>query len=144
MREFGTTSPLAAPIYLFILAGCMTGLAAEPPVMAPTTHSLTVTQKEDGGEIVLAAGGTLILRLEAIQGTGYGWQIVKDASPQLKTVGSPESEASGNTKEGGMEIEVFQFTAHVPGSSDLELQYRRPWEKQIAPAKTYRLRVIVH
>ena len=121
----------------------MAGLAAEPPVMAPTTHSLTVTQKEDGGEVVLVAGGTLLLRLEAIVGTGYGWQIVRDASPQLKAVGNPKSEASGNTKEGGMEIEVFQFLAHVPGSSDLELQYRRPWEKQVAPAKTYRLRVIV-
>ena len=102
-----------------------------------------VTEKDDGTTVTIAHGGLLIIRLNAIPGTGYGWQVVQDASPQLEPVGKKQLKPAINgDKDGGPEEEIFQFRAVTQGSNELVLHYRRSWERQVAPNKTYRLRII--
>jgi inhibitor of cysteine peptidase len=144
-------APLALTGWLgLLLLGLTTGMAnqAEPPdgpgqpqSRAPETK--TATDGDNHSAVTMNTGDALVLRIEAIPGTGYGWQIVKDASPHLVAVGSPVFEPKGRAEAGGTADEVFHFRAEQPGSGDLVLHYRRPWEKQAAPGKTYQLRVTV-
>jgi inhibitor of cysteine peptidase len=103
--------------------------------------ALTLTVQDDGHEISVAVGNTVILRLEAIPGTGYGWQIVRNGSPQLQLEGTPVFESRNKIEEGGAEDEVFRFRAQMPGTADLELQYRRPSDSRNPAAKTFKVRI---
>jgi predicted secreted protein len=142
VATFATVTALL--VYSTAWAAPKVALSPAPgPSGAPTARSLTVTQKQDGQEVVLGSGEMLVLRLEAIPGTGYGWQIAMDASPQLVAVGGPVFEPTGTAEAGGVENEVFQFRAQTPGSSHLMLEYRRPWEKRAASTRTFQVRVIV-
>ncbi|MGH2360804.1 MAG: protease inhibitor I42 family protein [bacterium] len=117
--------------------------ASEVQSMSSTSTVVTMTNHDDGREVVVPVGGTVVLRLEAVPGTGYGWQITKDPAPHLAPVGQPFFEPSGKVEAGGPEEEVFHFRAVTPGRARLELEYRRPFEKEALPFKTYRIGVRV-
>jgi inhibitor of cysteine peptidase len=109
-----------------------------------TEDTVTVTDKDNGREVSIAKGGTLILRLEARPGTGYAWQIVQNDSNYLKAQGESVFEHSKGEQAGDTEQQVFRFTAQTSGSSVLKLHYMRSWEKGVEPAKTYSIKVQIH
>jgi len=106
-------------------------------------ETVTVTDSDNGRQVSLARGGTLTVRLEAIPGTGYGWKLVKAAPDQLTPLGESVLETSKEGVPGAREHQVFRFRARASGSGVLELHSVRPWEKDVPPAKTYRLEVQV-
>jgi inhibitor of cysteine peptidase len=113
-----------------------TALAAEsdgPP--------LTLTTQDNGREVSVGVGNTVVLRLEAIPGTGYGWQVVRNGAPQLQQEGAPVFEPKNRMGEGGAEDEVFQFRVQRSGTTDLELQYRRPSDTRSTAIKTFKIRI---
>ena len=100
---------------------------------------------EDNQQIQLKAGQTLVVRLESNITTGYSWEIAK-LDGVLRSSGEPEyqaPEASSAQRVGAGGSQVFRFQASGAGSADLQLAYRRPWEKDTPPARTYHLTVIV-
>lgn len=109
--------------------------------MAAAPGVMTVTTEDDGREITIPVGTSVIVRLEAIPGTGYGWQLVRNGSPQLHLEAAPVFEPRSNLEAGGVEDEVFQFRIQLPGTADLEFHYRRSWDKQTPAAKTFRVRI---
>jgi hypothetical protein len=44
---------------------------------------------------------------------------------------------------GGMQLSVFDLTANGPGVSNVTFVFRRSWEYNVAPAKTFTVRVNV-
>jgi inhibitor of cysteine peptidase len=105
---------------------------------------VTVTDKDNGREIGIGTGGTLILRLEAEPGTGYSWQVVQIDRDLLKAQGEPVFEEPEREQPGGTQHQVFRFTAQAPGLAVLKLEYRRTWEKGVAPAKTFSVKLNIH
>jgi predicted secreted protein len=103
--------------------------------------ALILTVQDDGREISVPVGNTVVVRLEAIPGTGYGWQVVRNGSPQLRQEGAPVFEPKHRGGEGGTEDEVFQFRVQRPGTTDLEFQYRRPLDSQSTAIKTFKIRI---
>jgi inhibitor of cysteine peptidase len=90
------------------------------------------------GPIELAAGEVLAIVLPANPTTGYGWQAEADTT--YLALLSQEFEPGGpGVGAGGRE--VLQLRALQPGSTDLRLHYRRPWEGQ--PLETRDLRVTI-
>ncbi len=111
--------------------------------MAAAPRVVTLTEQDGGGQVTIPIGSKIILKLEAVPGTGYGWQIVRSGSPELQLEGAPVFESKSQAEAGGPEDEVFQFFAQKPGKVELELHYRRPWEKGVIPTRTFTIHVVV-
>jgi len=112
--------------------------AAEPgtPVLVKV-----LTEKDNGTAVTLPLKSRLMIRLPAQPGTGFSW-TPKASSSLLRLVKSYEK-ASTHMLPGGIETEVFVFTPVASGTDQLELDYRRPWEHGVAPAKVFRFTATV-
>lgn len=105
--------------------------------------TVTLTDEANGGSVQLAPGDVLVVRLEARLGTGYGWSVAKCDSQQLRSHGDPEQETPPRGEPNAKEYQVFRFSALAAGKAPLELHYARPWEKGVAPLKTFHVEVEV-
>ena len=108
----------------------------------PTDQKLiTVSEKDNKPEISLPKGGILVVLLDVSPGTGFSWHITHCDRDRLKPLGAPPFEASEEAKPGLSEQQVFRFKALTAGPSVLKLAYRRVWEKDASPAKTFKIKV---
>lgn len=103
---------------------------------------------EKDKKATLAHGEVLVVKLPAKLGTGYGWQLAKHSKCHLKRDGEPKvedipTEGDEKTRIGGAQYQVFRFRPGEPGLDVLELEYRRPFETDTPPRKTYKLEVTV-
>jgi inhibitor of cysteine peptidase len=103
--------------------------------------TVTVKGKEKAGKVRLARGETLEVRLPSNRTTGFSWQLARYDKEKLKSQGKPEYERPKKPLPGAGGVEVFRFTAEAAGKSELELVYKRPFEKDKPPARTYKLAV---
>jgi len=113
---------------------------AFPPVVP-----LEVDEADDGGQVELVLGQTLVVTLESNPTTGYRWELVEDAESILKQIGSAEFKPSetDETLVGAGGWEIFRFRAVRSGQMNLQLVYRRPWEGRAEPPQTFTLEVTV-
>jgi predicted secreted protein len=112
-------------------------------VMSAAPKVVTVTSQDDGREVMLPAGSSVIVRLEAIPGTGYGWQVIQNGSPSLQLETPPVFKPRTDLEAGGVEDEIFRFRALHPGTVNLEFHYRRPGDRQGPAVKTFRVRITI-
>ena len=100
----------------------------------------------DGHVEVVKRGDTLAVHLEGNPTTGYRWELVRLAGESVAQVGNadyqPET-AAGVPRVGAPGHTTFRFRATKPGTSVVELAYRRAWEKSVAPAKAVRFEIAV-
>lgn len=137
LAKIGVWLLVMGMVYLLV---CPAG-EAEPgkAAMPGPSDRLVLTDKDNGRSINLRLGEVLTLRLEASPGTGYGWQVVQDDPALLAPLGKPVMEPLESGKLGAAEYQVFRFKAKAAGKGVLQLHYQRQWEKQKAPAKTFRV-----
>jgi inhibitor of cysteine peptidase len=106
--------------------------------------AITVTDKDNDKEIKAAKGDTLAVKLPMTAGTGFTWTINRYDKDKLETDGKMKVERDGDKKVvGGPQTAVFTFTAKAAGKAELELKYSRPFEKDKAPAKTFKVTVLI-
>jgi inhibitor of cysteine peptidase len=127
----GVIFALSAVISCSLHASAQCRLAGSP------NQPVIVTGKDDGKKVGLEKSERLIVKLEARPGTGYSWRVTKNDPAKLKQEGAPTVERPDNDKLDGVEYQVFCFTGVSGGIVRLEMDYRRPWEKDAAPAKTF-------
>ena len=96
---------------------------------------LRLTEADNGKEVRVATGSTLIVRLLTNPSTGFSWQVAQNNPDKLKPLGNPVLEQTGN------QYKVFCFQGYSVGSSILEFHYLRPWERNQPPLNVYRLNV---
>ncbi len=112
-----------------ILAGCGS--------LQPQTPTV-VTASKSGGPVTLQTGDTLVVTLDAQPSTGYRWETIDLQGPVLAAVGSadylPPTVAPGTVGAPG--DSVFRYQARDVGHTTLDLGYSRPFEKDVAPART--------
>jgi predicted secreted protein len=119
-------------------------LPATLPHTLKRVEAATVVTETTGGEVTLKVGGLLEVRLAANHTTGYSWVAAPVANPVLARQGAAvykQAAASGKVGVGG--IEVWSFKAVKAGKESLRFEYRRPWEKSAAAAKTATFAVTV-
>jgi inhibitor of cysteine peptidase len=137
---------VAAALALAILAGCESLQSMPPPENPFKPPPLAVRVSESGAStpIVLVRGQTLVVVLEANVTTGYRWEAVPDYAPTLVALGTPDYTARTTPPAIGVPGDMtFRFRGDAPGKTTLELVYRRPFEPNVAPAKTLRYDVTV-
>ncbi len=99
--------------------------------------------------VTVKAAEQFSLKIESNPTTGYSWwpQTPKEECPLLelkeKKVVEPGDEPGKQKLLGAPTYEVFTYEGLKPGQTILELQYRRPWEKEVPPLKTLIIHVTV-
>jgi inhibitor of cysteine peptidase len=102
---------------------------------------ITVDESSDGREVVLQTGQTLTVSLNENASTGFRW--ILQAKPDIlrASADDPEGPKGPPGKSG---VRTFSFEAVQPGSGELDLEYRRGWEKTAQPARTFKLLVRIN
>jgi inhibitor of cysteine peptidase len=100
-------------------------------------------QEYDGRTIKLQAGDSVKLSLAENPTTGYRWEFLAKPEPQCVIVSDAYVANPAMNQIGGGGAHVWEFRTEKKGTGTLKLGYRRPWEKDAAPAKTFTLILVV-
>jgi inhibitor of cysteine peptidase len=86
-----------------------------------------------------------VLTLGANPTTGYGWVFDDQSTHIVAREGKPTYTADmpGRGLAGAGGVERWTFRAVKPGMETLRLDYRRPWEQNLAPASRVEFPVVV-
>ena len=130
MKKGRFSLTLLIGVALFTAAGCGSG------------GEVKIGDTDDGGQVPLEVGQTLVLSLDSNPTTGYQWEITELDEAILKQTGH-EYEADQPVLIGSGGKEVWRFQAQSSGSTTLSLGYKRSWEEGIEPIQTYSVEVAV-
>lgn len=116
-------------------------------VMNNPPDTLVITERCDGEKVQVPLGTILIIKLEAIPGTGYGWYADSAKSDYLNMIHEPvflpTEVDSTETTIGTPAYHVFQYLARKKGTEKLKLCYMRAWEKDKPPQKSFSITVSI-
>ena len=116
-----------------IMALLLTGGCAKP-------RGVALDESDTGRVVSIAAEQQFTVRLPSNPTTGFRWEVV-DLGP-VTQVGESVYEAPADTGVvGAGGTEVFTFTSNASGSGELKLEYRRPWETDVAAEKSWSITV---
>ncbi|QKE62694.1 protease inhibitor I42 family protein [Aquipseudomonas campi] len=124
-------------------------LPATAILLAACTHqpqtSLSVQEKQLGKcPMELSTGQTLVISLPSNPTTGFRW-VVADAAPGVLRSLGPEvyttPEDAGLVGSAGQS--TWRYQAQQSGNGRLLMHYQRPWEVDVAPAKTIDCQIAV-
>lgn len=122
---------------VIVLAICMISM----PLVAAQK---TVTSKDDEKLVTLNIGDKLVIKLPGNYTTGYQWEVVEGYDDDvIRQEGKGEYKPEKTDRVGAGGIAVFTFTATGTGRTDLNLEYRRPWEKNGDVPEDYEITVLV-
>src|SRR5438477_7683795 len=93
-------SPIGAIIVLGFLADPLVAAANGPSMSSKSAQVVTVTDKENAGEVVVPKGKLLAVTLPSVPGTGYGWRLAEVDAKSREFVEraqtSPDDSAPGD------------------------------------------------
>jgi inhibitor of cysteine peptidase len=135
-RDRGVTT-----IRLFCLLACMVSLPARHA--RAEEPSVVLSELDDGKTVDAVAGKTVLIKLTGNPTTGYSWVVAKVDGPGVQQVGGVAYKTGGGpgVGEGGTFLATFSVAAK--GQAKIILEYRRPWEKDKPPAKTFAVTIQV-
>ena len=128
----GNSLALVLAVLLIFANGACAMSALPSPVL--------LTADDTGKTVSLVIGQTLVVKLDAQPGTGYRWELDAKSTNLLALSNASQGAAS---MPGGNETQSLTFIARSAGEGDLTIIYRRPWERGIAPVKTFSVKVII-
>lgn len=123
-------------LILVLITGMLTACTSDK------AYTVNVTEQDAGKTIELKTGDTLTISLEGNMTTGFSWIPAPQNPVLLEQVGdvavTPVSDAVG--APGTL---VLTFKATTAGQTTLHLDYKRSWEENVAPEKTFEVTVTV-
>jgi inhibitor of cysteine peptidase len=106
------------------------------------SNEVKLDTSDDGSQVELNAGQTLVVSLEGNPTTGYTWEATELDEQVLRQVGEtefkPESDAIG-----AVGVQTLRFETVNTDQATLNLIYHRPWETDEEPAKTFSVQAVV-
>lgn len=117
------------------LSACATGSDASNGV-------LKVGESAAGTTVNVAVGETIEVALPANPTTGFDWSGER-STDVLALVSDTYVPAPSGGAVGSGGVHTFVFKAASAGQDTVQLQYARPWETGVEPAKTFELFVTV-
>lgn len=129
----------AASFAIFLLALLiLTAWAVSPNLKPP----LTLNEANNGQEVNLVTGQKFDVELDENATTGYRWNILSPGRTVIRETDEPDFRR-GSDAIGAGGKRTFHFIAASTGIASLKLTYRRSWEKDVPPAKTFQVTVKV-
>jgi predicted secreted protein len=139
-------SNVAVLLFVTALGSLTATLAAQQAADENTKKSNSVVgvfEADNGKTIDMDSSQTLRVKLKVIAGTGYAWTLSGDPKPLKLTKSYAQQSNSTARRQGGPEMSVFELSANSVGLANLTFVYRRSWEYNVPPAKTFSVRVNV-
>src|SRR5262245_1707315 len=96
---------------------------------------VALTDKDDKRTVKLPKGTSLTLKLSGNPTTGFKWVVAKNDKDKLPQQGETEYVKDPKAKIGGGGTFVLKFKAEKAGTTELEVEYKRPFEKDKPAAK---------
>ena len=136
--------PIVALVPLGLLAACGSFPTWDNPFEPPPV-AVRLDERNANTPITVSRNQTLVVTLEANITTGYRWEAVDGYGPTLIRLPTPDYAArpAATPVMGAPGDMTFRFRAENAGTTTLEFAYRRPFEPDVAPAKTIRYDVTV-
>jgi predicted secreted protein len=105
--------------------------------------NVIVTQADHDKAVKVAKGGQVTVKLTWSPGTGYDWVITRIDPAMLRQEGEAGTEPAKEPMPGAAETRVFHFKALKPGTTALEFQSRRAFEKDAPSLGVFRVQVLI-
>ena len=122
---------------LVIVGSLLVGCAGE-------ADSLKLDADSNAGKAVLAQTGILAVTLVSNPSTGYTWSVVSVDNSILVQQGDPVfAQTNQNNVVGSWGTETFRFKGMALGKTQLVLGYRRAWQKDEVPIRTFQVEIEV-
>lgn len=115
------------------------GLAACQPAAG---EPLKMTEKDAGKTITLKTGDILLIELRGNITTGFNWIPAMQDPILLNQIDQAEETSDGELL-GAPGLITLRFEAVATGQTVLHLDYKRTWETDITPEKTFEVTVVV-
>lgn len=112
-------------------------IAAEVSEAPPRSRTITLSEADDGSRIDVAKGDALTVRLSSNVTTGYGWFVGQAAPGVLQAPEAPRYQPPAASQPGAGGSQTFTIPVIGSGAGWLQLVYRRPFEKETPPARTW-------
>lgn len=131
-------------VLVTLLVGLLAGafLLAEALGGSGTNAPVTLGEGDNGKTVTVSAGASVLVQLPGNPSTGYDWEVTVGNPSVLEQSGAPKfTPSSGALGAGG--TYQFWFQPKTAGTTDLTLVYRRSWERDVAPVKTYKITIAV-
>lgn len=114
------------------------------PAPTPEAVTIRITAEQAGQTITVPVNERFAVELVGVPTAGYVWQPATLPAFIVRA-----GEAGGNTiaeqdepgYAGGNHWEVLMFVANAPGTGELVIEQKRPWETDEAPADTFRVTI---
>jgi inhibitor of cysteine peptidase len=100
---------------------------------------LQVTKNQSGGAVEVVLGESFEIQLPENPTTGYRWQLRSSGEPILEVQDDSFQPTTDRPGAGGMRR--WRFRAGQEGATNLQIEYRRSWEK--AAVETFQISVRV-
>jgi len=131
-NRFSFIALLTLLVALTVATGC-----------SPQQQEVKASIDDNGREMQLKKGQTLVVTLEGNPTTGYSWEVAEPLDEQvLRQAGEPEFQQESDLVGAGG-VQILRFEAVNAGKMTLKLIYHRPWEKDVEPLETYSIQVVV-
>jgi inhibitor of cysteine peptidase len=134
----------AYPAALVLALATATPAPAALPTLAPALMKTAMpTFGPNHSQIAVKVNQPFQIRMNVTSGTGYSWQPQGPIAPGLALLGVFQ-QPHGKLMPGGPGVEVLVFRASGAGTFALPLEYVRPWERGVQPAKLRAFTVTAH
>jgi inhibitor of cysteine peptidase len=110
---------------------------------ASAQNFVNLTKSDTGKTINLDTSLVLVITLPANPTTGYGWMVSTIDSTIIVQTGEREFVKDTSIKRMGQPgKQVLRFVGVSQGTANLQLQYKRAWEKTKAPAQVCNFTIV--
>jgi inhibitor of cysteine peptidase len=127
-----------------LLPSSQVRVAPDPPAPAGAAVRMVMSGEGKTEEVSVSPGASIEISLPYTAGTGYSWEALPEkAAESPVTSVARENVSSAPGLPGGPGRTVFLMKAADRGAGELHFVYRRPWEKDTAPASEFKIKVKV-
>ncbi|NLG28968.1 MAG: protease inhibitor I42 family protein [Chloroflexi bacterium] len=110
--------------------------------LAGCDRPLELADADEGGRAELEVGDRAVIKRQSSPTTGYGWEVLGlDDQDVITLVDRSYKADSPLIGSGG--VDTFLLEASHPGEVALQLVYRRAWEQDVPPLRTYSITLVV-
>ncbi|WP_135212567.1 protease inhibitor I42 family protein [Vitreimonas flagellata] len=115
------------------------------PAPTPSDVAVRITAAQAGQTVEVGVNQRFAIELVGVPTAGYVW-----APAQMPAFVTTAGEASGNTTQaqsqpgfvGGNHWEVSMFVANAPGTGEIVMEQRRPWETDEPANNVFRVTIV--
>ncbi len=119
----------------------MLGVESQANPAPKPNASVQVGNGNNGKTTSLKIGQTLEVALKSNPTTGYEWAVLKNNPKLLAVVGASTYDPNKTGMAGAPTMQRLRFEGVKTGTVNLELGYRRPWEKNKKPIESWKIKV---